>query len=65
MEKLKRGDTVYILRPTSYWYKQPGIITSIEGSERYGISCRFSNCNYQGNFVAKFKESELKINLIT
>lgn len=60
MKELKKGDTVRILRPESYWYRQLGVITAIESSERYGISCRFSNCNYQGNFVAKFSDTEIE-----
>lgn len=63
MKELKKGDTVRILRPESYWYRKLGVITVIESSERYGISCRFASCNYQGNFVAKFSDKEVELNI--
>lgn len=59
---LKRGSTVKVLRPESYWFQQTGKVASIDDSGvRYGITVRFDNVNYNGVNSTNFTESELVV----
>ena len=57
---IKRGSTVKILRPESYWFQQKGKVASIDDSGvRYGVTVRFENVNYNGVNSSNFADSEL------
>jgi len=57
---IKRGSTVKVLRPESYWFQQRGKVASIDDSGvRYGVTVRFENVNYNGVNSSNFADSEL------
>ena len=66
---MKRGDTVRIKRPESYWYNECGKIVSIDTSGiLYPISVKFKKVDYKvysgvdgGNTTKYFKEDELEV----
>ena len=47
---IKRGDTVRIKRPESYWYGDVGTVATVEKSETilYPVIVRFERVNYAG-----------------
>lgn len=58
---IKRGSTVKILRPESYWFQQKGKVASVDESGiRYAVTVRFENVNYTGVNSTNFAESELE-----
>ena len=57
---IKRGSTVKVLRPESYWFQRSGKVASIDDSGvRYGITVRFESVNYNGVNSSNFTDSEL------
>lgn len=60
--EIKRGSTVKVLRPESYWFQQKGKVASIDDSGvRYGVTVRFENVNYNGVNSSNFADSELVV----
>jgi len=56
---IKRGSTVRIMRPESYWYKDVGKVASIQEGIKYGVIVRFDKVNYSNVGTNNFAESEL------
>jgi photosystem I subunit 4 len=57
----KRGATVKILRPESYWFQSTGSVVSVDQSGiRYPVVVRFENCNYAGVTTNNFALDEIK-----
>jgi photosystem I subunit IV len=58
---IQRGSVVRILRSESYWYKDTGIVASIDQSGiLYPVIVRFSKLNYTGINTNNFAKQELE-----
>ncbi|MEM6503210.1 MAG: photosystem I reaction center subunit IV [Cyanobacteria bacterium P01_C01_bin.89] len=58
----KRGDTVRILRPESYWYRELGTVASVDQSgTKYAVIVRFQKVNYANINSNNFSIAELEV----
>lgn len=61
---ITKGTTVRILRDTSFWFNNVGMVTIVESSEgelAYPIVVKFSTPNYAGKYSTNFALDELVI----
>ncbi len=56
----ERGSTVRVLRYESYWFKDVGVVASLEQSTKYPVIVRFSKPNYAGVNTNNFGYDELE-----
>lgn len=58
---IKRGSTVRVLRPESYWFHDKGTVATVDQSGiRYPVIVRFSKVNYAGVNTNNFAMDELE-----
>jgi photosystem I subunit 4 len=57
---IKRGDTVRIMRPESYWFQECGTVATVaKGEDRYPVVVRMEKVNYAGVATNNFAMDEL------
>ena len=58
----KRGDTVRVLRPESYWFRELGKVASVDKSGiKYSVIVRFDKVNYSNINSNNFSPDELEV----
>ena len=60
--EIKRGSTVRIKRPESYWYNMVGTVAAADkpGAVRYPVTVRFDLVNYAGVNTNNYAHDELE-----